>query len=124
MNEESAIVRIAEPLYRAKGWMKFAGVLSIIQGVLSIFSIWGILVCWIPIWMGVVLCQASNRLRTAFETDSEAEFFRSMEKLGTYFRVFGILSLVMLIIAFVGMLAAILIPAFARGFEAAQSAAP
>lgn len=124
MNEESVVLRIAEPLYRAKGWMKFAGVLSIIQGVLSILSIWGILVCWIPIWMGVVLCKASNHLRTAFETDNDAEFRLSMEKLGTYFRVFGILSLFMLVVALAGMLAAILVPAIARGLEAAQAAAP
>lgn len=122
MEPTSITARIAEPLYRAKGWMKFAGVLSIIQGVFTIFSIWGILVCWIPIWMGVVLCAASNHLRIAFETDNEDELRVSLVKLGTYFRVFGILSLVLLVIAVFGIVAAILIPAFSHACQAAQAA--
>ena len=49
MTTESVLQQMLEPLYRAKGWLKFVGVLSIIQGVLSILSIWGILICWLPI---------------------------------------------------------------------------
>ena len=120
MNEEALVTRIAEPLYRAKGWMKLAGVLSIIQGVFTIFSIWGIIICWIPIWMGVVLCSASNHIRTAFETNSDDEFRTSLEKLGTYFRVFGILAIVMLTLMLIGFLAAILVPAFLAARQAAM----
>ncbi len=119
MNEKT-VARIAEPLYRAKGWMKFAGVLSIIQGLFSILSIWGIIVCWVPIWMGVVLCSASNHIRIAYETNSDDEFRTSMEKLGTYFRVFGILMLIMLVIAVIGILAAIFIPTFIKARQAAM----
>ena len=110
MNEESVVARFAEPLYRAKGWMKFVGVLAIIQGVFSILSLWGILVCWIPIWMGVVLCSASNHIRTAVETNSNEEFRTSMEKLGTYFRICGVLALVMFVIVGIGLVAALVIP--------------
>lgn len=110
MNEEAILTRVAEPLYRAKGWMKFAGVLVIIQGVLAILSIWGIIICWLPIWMGILLCSASNHVRTAYETNNDTEFRTSMSKLATYFRIFGILSLVLIIIAAVGILGAILIP--------------
>jgi len=100
--------------------MKLAGVMSIIQGVLSILSLWGIVVCWIPIWMGVLLCAASNRIRAAFETDSETEFQTSMEKLGTYFRLVGVLAIVMIVVAVVGLLAAIAIPAFIKARQAAM----
>lgn len=123
MNEEAVVSRIIEPLYRAKGWIKFAGVMFIIQGILAILSIGGILVCWIPIWMGVVLCAASNHLRVAFETNSEPECRTSMEKLGTYFRVLGFAIILLLIISVIAMIAAILIPVFAQALVTAREIA-
>lgn len=119
MNPESAVQQLFEPLYRAKGWMKFAGVLSIIQGILSIFSIWGILVCWIPIWLGAVLCSASNQLRVAFETDDPAAAHVSMDKLATYFRIMGVLTVITLVIALLALFAAILIPAVVKAKQIA-----
>ncbi|MFW6052636.1 MAG: DUF5362 family protein [Desulfosalsimonas sp.] len=112
MNEEAILTRVAEPLYRAKGWMKFAGILSIIQGALLVLSIWGIIICWLPIWMGIILCSASNHISTAYETNDDSEFRTSMGKLATYFRIFGILALVLIIIGVIGILVAILIPLF------------
>jgi hypothetical protein len=99
--------------------MKFAGVLSIIQGVVSILSIWGILICWIPIWMGVVLVTASNHVQRACERGDELELRTSLDKLATYFRIFGVFALIMLIIAAFGILLAILIPVLARARQAA-----
>lgn len=116
---QSMVGRIAEPLYRAKGWMTFAGVLSIIQGIFIIFSLWGIIICWIPIWMGVVLCSASSHVRVAFETENDEEFRVSMQKLGTYFRIFGILALVSIVIAIIGVIAAVAIPALFMAKQAA-----
>lgn len=110
MDELQGLNRFMEPLYRARVWITFAGVLSIIQGVFSILSIWGIIICWIPIWMGILLCAASNHIRLAYETANEDDFMRSMDKLGTYFRILGIYTLVMLIIAVVAIVAAVLIP--------------
>lgn len=110
MNTESVVARLAPPLYNAKGWIKLVGIISIIQGVLSILSIWGILICWIPIWMGVLLCSASNQLGIAFNTNDENAFRTSMEKLGTYFKIFGIFIIVMLVLGVIGILAAIIIP--------------
>jgi hypothetical protein len=119
MNPESPIHRILEPLYLAKGWIKFVGVLAIIQGVLTILSLWGILICWLPIWMGVLLCGASNQLALAFATDNEAASRTAMEKLGTYFRIMGILAVIGLVLMVVGFVAALMIPAFMKAREIA-----
>ena len=51
---------IGAPLYNAKGWMKFVGVLSIIYGVLVALSIIGILIAWLPIWIGILLFQSAS----------------------------------------------------------------
>lgn len=117
MNPESPIQRLIEPLYRAKGWIKFAGVLAIIQGVVSIFSIWGILVCWLPIWLGALLCGASNQIRTAFEASDETACRTSMAKLGTYFRIVGVLTVVGIVLMIGGVFFAMLIPAILKAKE-------
>lgn len=111
--------QVAEPLYRVKGWMKLAGVMSIIQGVLSILSIWGILICWIPIWLGVLLCRASNRLRAAYEMDDANELEQSVKGLATYFRLYGVLMLVMLVVSSLAIAAAIVLPVLVKARQAA-----
>jgi fatty acid desaturase len=53
--ESPLIKEIAQPIFEAKGWMKFLGVLMIICGVLTACTIIGIIFAWPPIWLGVVL---------------------------------------------------------------------
>ncbi len=112
--EISQIKRLSEPLYRVKGWMKFAGVLSIITGALQALSIWGIVIAWLPIWMGAVLYSASNHIQKAYETEQEQDMVTSLGKLGKYFKIFGIFTLVLMAVAVIGIIAAILIPTFIR----------
>ena len=116
--ETSQIKRLSEPLYRVKGWMKFAGVLSIITGGLQVLSIWGIVIAWLPIWMGVVLYSASNYVQKAYENEQEQDMVTSLGKLGKYFKIFGIFALVLMIVAIIGIFAAILIPSFIKSRQA------
>ena len=116
--EASQIKRLSEPLYRVKGWMRFAGVLSIITGALQVLSIWGIVIAWLPIWMGVVLYSASNYVQKAYENEQEQDMVTSLGKLGKYFKIFGIFALVLMIVAIIGIVAAIVIPTFIRSGQA------
>ena len=100
----SQVQRVAEPLYRAKGWMKFMGVLTIIYGGLLVLSLSGIIIAWLPIWLGIVLCSASSKIGLAFETDNENELNASLKNLATYFRVSGIAALVIIIIAVIALM--------------------
>jgi ABC-type phosphate transport system permease subunit len=122
MDTESITRQVSEPLYNSRKWMRFASIVLILQGVFSVFSIWGIIVCWIPIWMAVLLRSAANSITTAFETDDTQELKTTMEKLGKYFRIFGTLLLVMIVVFIIGFLAAILIPLFAKARQAALEA--
>lgn len=121
MNPESPVQRLIEPLYRAKGWIKFSGVLTILYGVLSILSLWGILFCWLPIWLGALLCGAANQIRTAFEASDESACRTSMEKLGTYFRIVGVLAVIGIVLMVVGLLTAVLLPVFMKAREMSGS---
>lgn len=111
MEQESQVQAHIAPLYGVKGWIKFAGIISIISGALQVLTIWGILFAWIPIWMGILLVKASNLVEQAHSTGSEQNMLTSFEKLGTYFKIYGIFMLVMMVVAVLGIVAAITIPA-------------
>ena len=98
MDEKALIQEISFPTYQAKGWMKLIGVMSIIYGALMILSLWGILVCWLPIWMGVLLIQASNLINNARVTGDKIRLMESLSKIKTYFIVTGVLVLIGLIV--------------------------
>ncbi|MFC1764005.1 DUF5362 domain-containing protein [Planctomycetota bacterium] len=104
---QMSIVRfLDEPLWRARGWMKLLGVLFIINGVMMILSLWGIILCWIPIWMGVTLFSAANHVRSAAEMDDQVMMKAGLEKIALFFKINGIMFLVCLglaILMFVAM---------------------
>ncbi len=107
-SESSAnrIAQLSEPLYAAKGWMKLAGVLSILYGVIMALTLIGLLVAWLPIWMGILLFQAANAIDEAHRASDEQAFLAAQAKLKTYFIITGVLALVLLaltLLQFLGM---------------------
>jgi hypothetical protein len=100
-----------QPLYRANGWIKFVGVMSIIVGALSVLSISGIIIAWLPIWMGIILVSTSNLLDKSSRSHDEQALSESFEKMGKYFKLSGIFIIVMIILSIIGIIAAIMIPA-------------
>jgi hypothetical protein len=106
MNTETdqTIAQIALPLFNAKGWMKFLAVLMIIYGVMMVFTIWGILLCWLPIWIGVSLYQAATAVERAYISQQTDELVRAMMRLKTFFTVQGVLMLITLVLSVAGFL--------------------
>lgn len=103
MSEDGTrIAQLAMPLYGAKGWMKFLGVLTIIYGVFAALSIVGLLIAWLPIWIGVLLYQAANATEAAVHAQDAAALTRALEKLRTYFVIMGVLTLLGLILMLLG----------------------
>ena len=97
------VQELSMPIYQARGWLKFLGVLSIIAGVGQALSIVGILFAWLPIWMGVLMFQAGSSIDSAGQFGDKFAFLRSMGSLKTYFVLQGVLTLIA-IIAVVSML--------------------
>ncbi len=114
MEQAGTVKQLCEPLYRVKGWIKLVGILMIVSGVLTVLSLWGIIIAWIPIWIGVLLSSASDHVNKAWETDNEQEFQNALQKLAKSIKIFGIYMLVILVLVFVAMAAAIIVPAIAR----------
>ena len=92
--EANLVQEISQPIIQSKGWLKLLGVLSIIQGVLVALSIVGILVAWLPIWMGVVLFRAATAAETAQETGQKYAMIESLGNLRTYFTINGVIALI------------------------------
>jgi hypothetical protein len=95
------VKEIAAPLYDAKGWLKFLGVLSIVYGGLMVLTIWGIIICWLPIWMGIILLKAGKSVEAAHQRGDKAELLTGLGKIKTYFTVAGIAAIVAVAISII-----------------------
>jgi hypothetical protein len=95
---DSSVREVSAPLYKCKGWMKFVGVMSIISGVLCAFTIIGIVICWLPIWQGILLWGAASAIEDANRSGHKHDMTAAMDKLKTYFTIMGVLGLIGLLV--------------------------
>lgn len=89
------------PISSRTGWIRFLGIFLIVYGVLIALSIIGIVVAWIPVWLGLLLIRiadASNSLKISNDSDYASQL---LENLGKFFKISGILTLVTLVLSLV-----------------------
>jgi len=86
----------------------------IIQGALTAITIVGILIAWLPIWIGVLLLQSAGAAQRSQAQDDANALIEALSRLKTYFVIQGVLyligiALVVVYIVFFGaMMAAML----------------
>jgi len=51
-DQNQMIQQMADPLARAKGWMQLLAIVTILYGVLAALTIVGLIIAWLPIWVG------------------------------------------------------------------------
>ncbi|MED5526141.1 MAG: DUF5362 domain-containing protein [Pseudomonadota bacterium] len=102
--QQSLVQKLSTPLFQAKGWMKFVGVMGIITGALQAITLVGLLWAWLPIWMGVLLMQAGSAIEAAERSGSVEAFTDALAKLKTYFTLMGVTVLIGLAITVLFML--------------------
>jgi small-conductance mechanosensitive channel len=97
---EELLKRLCYRAGASVGWMKLLGILSIVQGVFAIFTIWGILVCWLPIWIGLILYRAAGDAEMASKGAPQSlESF--LQRINRYFLIQGVLTLIGIIVAII-----------------------
>jgi hypothetical protein len=96
--EELLVREVSGPLYQARFWMKFAGVMMIIYGGLTALTIIGIIFAWLPIWLGLLLYQAASSAELARSSGEVEALVQSVDKLRLYFTITGIVMLISVII--------------------------
>lgn len=99
-----AVANVMRPLQEAAGWMKLVGTLGIIYGVLLALTIVGLLIAWLPIWMGILLNRAADDSRAAAMAGDEARAIAATDNLRTVFKVYGVIVLIGLLFALVGVI--------------------
>jgi len=91
---EQVFRTIVEEAQKSKGWLKFIGIMMIIGGALEALSIVGIIIAWLPIWMGIILMQAANAAESFAQSSDSSKLAEFISKLRLYFVIQGILIIV------------------------------
>lgn len=86
------------PLLEATGWLKLLGWTFIIAGALQCLTIVGILIAWLPIWMGISLKNAGERLAHGGQTRGWQSVYDGCKDLKTYFTIMGVLMIINIVI--------------------------
>jgi ABC-type protease/lipase transport system fused ATPase/permease subunit len=74
--------------------MKLLAVMLYITGGLYAITIIGLVIAWLPIWMGYLLWKSAAGAEAATATGSEADAIESLRRLRTLFTVQGVLALI------------------------------
>lgn len=88
------IRQLSRPLAQGRGWMKLVAILTILYGVMIALTIIGLLIAWLPIWIGVVLFQSAAAIEEAEVTGDPETMLRALNKLKSYFTIMGVLTLI------------------------------
>ncbi len=116
-------INVVIPLFNAKGWMKLIGIINIIQGAVLCVTIIGAVIGWLPLWLGILLTKASGHLEAGVASGSSYELEQATSKIGTFFTIIGVLTLINLIVALlyvVGLIVFMIIMMVVAGTAATQ----
>ena len=105
------VADVMRPLSDAAGWMRLIGTMGIVYGVMIGLTIVGLIIAWLPIWMGVLLRRAANDANAASAGGDEMMAISSLKSLNTIFKVQGVLVLIGLLWLAVSIIGVILLVA-------------
>ncbi|MFW2438960.1 MAG: DUF5362 family protein [Arenicellales bacterium] len=89
--------KIVLPLYESRLWIHlFAGCLIIYGSLITVTGV-GILIAWVPIWIGILLLLFSRTIKTAYNKNNEQALMHSLSRLKTIFTILGLSSIVLII---------------------------
>jgi hypothetical protein len=115
---EELVKKLCEVVTASTSWMKFLGVILIICGVITACTLFGLLICWLPIWLGVILFRAAGDAEMA-SRGAPQKLVDFIERINKFFLIQGILGLIALVIMLVSIFVgvALLMWAMSAGFE-------
>jgi len=92
---------LVNELQSTKGWLKLIGIFSIIMGGLYCLTIIGAIVGWLPIWVGIILVNASKNIETYIQTRSMTELIAYSRKMKNYFTIMGVMTIIGMVVMFI-----------------------
>jgi hypothetical protein len=97
--EENLVREVSHSLSRAAGWMKFLGIVMIVYGVLIALTIVGIVIAWLPVWLGIIVYQAAKNSKSATLSGDKFMLMKSLQNINNYFTISGILLIISILFA-------------------------
>lgn len=88
---------LVTPLYKSLLWIRLFAACLIFYGALSTVTGVGVLVAWIPMWIGVLLFLTSRSISRAYRDSDEQAFVQMISRLKTIFTILGICSVALII---------------------------
>lgn len=120
LNEQNLIREISFSLSRHAGWIQFLGLALIVYGVITALSIVGLVVAWLPFWMGLLLLKAAGKARAATAYGDKYAFEESLQNIANYFIISGI-TILLIILALAILLTSIIFFGFSLDPESFES---
>ena len=91
-NEPLQIGKIVFPLYQSLFWIRLFSACLIVYGALITVTGIGVLVAWIPMWVGILLLLMAKTISQAYHHNDEQAFKLSLDRLKLIFTVLGLTS--------------------------------
>ena len=85
------------PLFQSLFWIRLFAACLIFYGALITVTGVGILVAWIPIWIGVLLLLAAKAISHAYKENDEQAFMQSLSRLKSIFTILGFTSVALIV---------------------------
>jgi hypothetical protein len=96
-SESIQINRLVLPLYQSLFWIRlFAGCLIFYGALITVTGI-GVLVAWIPMWIGMLLFLTARAISLAYHNNDEQAFKLTVSRLKTIFTILGCSSVALLV---------------------------
>lgn len=95
LNSEQVRHTVA-PLYRGRYWIRLVGILLIVNGTLITITGIGVLVAWLPIWLGVLLLKVAQAARISWQLGDQHMMELALNRLGMTFAIMGVSALLLL----------------------------
>ncbi len=92
-SQSQAVLQLKRSAGTMSAWLKFLGIVSIISGAVVAITIVGIIIAWLPIWLGVLLFQAGDRAYQSQYSENLKEIVQMVDKLRMYFIIYGVLTI-------------------------------
>ncbi len=86
---------------KGKGWLKFLGIIAIISGAINVLTVVGIIYAWIPIWIGVIMLQASNRGQEFINSKDPGKLNQYLERVSFFYKLSGIMVIVSIVLSII-----------------------
>ncbi len=99
---------LAEEIRGMKGWLKFLGIVSIVGGAAYALTLIGIIIAWLPIWLGILLLQAGNAGDRFVESGTVRDLKEHLSKMKLYFKIYGIVTIITFVLVIIFFIIALI----------------